>query len=77
MGYLTSAQGRSLRAKRAGLKRAAYWRAQGFPNLVLARAAKEAKRQRAQARAAEEEYRRWAERRANEIGTNLKALSRR
>jgi hypothetical protein len=58
VGFLTPAQGRSLRAKRAGQKRAAFWRVQGFPNLVLARTAKAAKHQRAQARAAEEEFRR-------------------
>jgi hypothetical protein len=77
MGYLTSAQGRSLRAKRAGQLRAAFWRAQGFPNLVLARAAKAAKRQQALGRAAEEEARRYAERRTNEIANNLQALLRR
>ena len=46
MAYLTSAQGRSLRAKRAGQMRARFWRTQGFPNLVLARAAKSEKRRR-------------------------------
>src|SRR5262249_49311190 len=51
-GFLTSAQGRSLRAKRAGKRRAAFWRGQGLPNLMLPRAAIAAKRQRAQARAA-------------------------
>jgi hypothetical protein len=35
--YLTSAQARSLRAKRAGQKRIAYWRPLGVPNLILAR----------------------------------------
>jgi hypothetical protein len=38
-------QARSLRAKRAGLRRARFWRAQGFPNLILACAAKAAKRE--------------------------------
>jgi hypothetical protein len=41
------------------------------PTLVLARAAKAAKRQQALARAAEEEYGRQAEKRANEIANNL------
>jgi hypothetical protein len=77
MGFLTSAQGRSLRAKRAGQRRAAFWREQHFPNLVLARTAKAAKRQRAQALEAEEEYRRWAEKRASEFRNNLDALWRR
>jgi hypothetical protein len=45
--------------------------------LVLARAAKAAKHQRAQARAEQEEYRRYAERLANQIDTNLQALLRR
>ena len=77
VGFLTSAQGRSLRAKRGGQRRAAFWRVQGFPNLVLARAEKAAKRQQEQARAADEESRRYAERLANQIDTNLQALLRR
>jgi len=36
-GPSTSAQGRSLRAKRAGQMRAAFWRHQGFPNCARAR----------------------------------------
>ena len=57
--------------------RAAFWRVQGFPNLVLARAEKAAKRQQEQARAADEESRRYAERLSNQIDTNLQALLRR
>ena len=37
MGHLTSAQGWSLRAKRAGQMRAAFWRNLGFPNCTRAR----------------------------------------
>jgi hypothetical protein len=36
--------GRAARSRRAGLKRAAYWRALDFHNLKLARAAKALKR---------------------------------
>jgi hypothetical protein len=38
MGYLTRDQAGSLRAKRAGQMRAAFWRPLGFPNLIRARA---------------------------------------
>jgi hypothetical protein len=76
MGSLTSAQGRSLRAKRAGQMRAVFWRSQGFPNLVLARAVKATKRLQELARAKEEEFRIVAEKRANEIATNLEVLRR-
>jgi molybdenum-dependent DNA-binding transcriptional regulator ModE len=48
-------------SRRAGQQRSAFWRAQGFLNMVLAREAKAAKRQEAQARAAEGELRRYRE----------------
>jgi hypothetical protein len=51
MGYLTSAQGRLLRGKCDGRMRAAFWRRLGFPNLVLARAARAEKRRIARMRA--------------------------
>jgi hypothetical protein len=86
----TSVTGRSARARLQGLHRAAFWRVQGFPNLALARAARAAKRQQALAQAAraakrqqalaqaeQKEYRRYAERLANQINTNLQALLRR
>jgi hypothetical protein len=40
MGFLCSDMARRLRAKRGGQNRATFWRRQGFPNLVRARAAK-------------------------------------
>jgi hypothetical protein len=40
----TADEGRRLRAKLAGLRRAAYWRRLGFPNCELARAALARKR---------------------------------
>ena len=73
----TSVTGRSARARLQGLHRAAFWRVQGFPNLALARAARAAKRQQALAQAEQKEYRRYAERLANQINTNLQALLRR
>ena len=73
----TGTSGYTAFARYRGRLRAAFWRALGFPNLVLARAAKAAKRQRAQARAVEEQSRREAQKRANEIATNLDALRRR
>ena len=41
------------RSRGAGLKRAAFWRKLGFPNLVLARAARAKKRALARAAAAD------------------------
>ena len=39
MRTLSSTEAYALRCRQAGLKRAAYWRALGFPNLKLAREA--------------------------------------
>jgi hypothetical protein len=76
-GLSNTSSGPLAQGKRAGQKRAAFWRVQGFPNLVLARTAKAAKHQRAQARAADEEFRRYVDRRLNELATNLQGLFRR
>jgi hypothetical protein len=59
-GKFTPESGKSMRARLQGLHRAAFWRSLGFPNLVLARAA----RQRNLARRREQEARLQAQKRA-------------
>jgi hypothetical protein len=56
----TSETAKKARARSHGLRRAKFWRALGFPNLVLAPAA----RQRSLARKREEEARLQAQKRA-------------
>ena len=64
--FWASARGRRLHALRGGRKAAEYWRALGFPNLVLARAVKRRKR---------EERERIAEQQA-EVSTHLHTARR-